>query len=106
MRDQHTLDRDQCEKCLRVIHPHDQDAVYKYNTIVACGSCTPSRLKPNPPAKKRRSTTLLAANRYCQRFGGRIIGGSIDKPLRLLRGNGKGNPLFFVAEIPPLFSRR
>ena len=105
MNQQHILDRDQCEKCLRVIDPHDQDAQYKFNTIVACGSCTPSRLNPNPPPKKRRSTSLLAANRYCQRFGGRIIGGSIDKPLRLLRANGKGN-LFFVAEIPPLFSRR
>ena len=105
MRQQHILDRDQCENCLRVIDPHDQDAQYKYNTIVACGSCTPSRLKPNPPPKKRRSTTLLAANRYCQRFGGRIIGGHIHKPLRLLRGNGKGN-LFFVAEIPPFSARR
>ena len=102
----HNHDKDLCTRCMRVIDPHDPDAVYKYDEIVACGSCTPSQLKPNPPPKKRRSTTLLAANRYCQRFGGRIIGGSIDKPLRLLRGDhGKGN-LFFVAEIPPIFSRR
>ena len=105
MRNKHIFDRDQCENCLRVIDPHDQDTVYKYNTIVACGSCTPSTLAPNPPAKKRRSTSLKAAVRYTRIFGGRIIGGHIDKPLRLLRGNGKGN-LFFVAEIPPFSSRR
>ena len=101
----HNHDQDLCTRCMRVIHPDDQDAQYKYSEIVACGSCTPSQLKPNPPPKKRRSTSLLAANRYCKRFGGRIIGGSIDTPLRLLRSNGKGN-LFFVAEIPPIFSRR
>ena len=100
-----THNNDQCTRCLRIIDEHDQDAVWKYGEIVACGSCTPSTLKPYCPPKKRRHTTLSAAVRYTRIFGGRIIGGHIDKPLRLLRGNGRGN-MFFVAEIPPLFSRR
>ena len=101
---QHTPN-DQCATCLRIVDPHDQDLTYKHGDIVACGSCKPSSLPPNPVPKKRRSTTLRAAVRYKQRFGGKIVSGSIREPLRLLRGTSESG-YFFVAEMASLFSPR
>ena len=58
----------------------------------------------NPPTR-RSSTSLKAAVRYTKIFGGKLVGGSIDQPIKLFRGS-KQSGYFFCAEIPPLFSRR
>ena len=101
------LDRDQCTRCARVVDLHDQDAEWKHGVIVACGSCKPSELSPNPPPKKRRSTTsLIAANRYLKRFPGTIIGQEHLRAVADCYEARQKSGYFFVAEIPSMFSPR
>ena len=91
-----------CTRCLRIVSEADPDVCFKHSEVVSCGSCNPDLLFPPTPMPKRRTTTLSTARRYVQRYGGQIVGNSIDKPLKLYRGS-RQTGYFLVAIVPAIF---
>ena len=92
----------QCTRCLRIVPEYDPDVVFSHNEVVKCGSCDPDLLfRERPVIKCQRTTTVAAARRYVRRYGGEILSSSIDRPLKLYRGNRESG-YFLVAIVPPI----